>query len=381
MFYPTCGMGDIFSMTVGGGLAPPPPPPPPAVVQVETPNVVDTGGGMPGGDIVSQYMPPGPMKLSFSPAFVACTKAKGIWSAKTHRCLPRIDLRRARLTGTQSAQLPIPPSARQGATTRILTLGGGASGLAQGVPEIGFEQRDGLWIVSAAALPVLEGVLGMMAYASDPSGNAGQANFMMPAAGARVALGTSAVYRNEDASMTASAVVGAKLAAGQAALLAKASVPTGVLKLVFTSDPAVVAQLAGPSGTHALITDKPDDVVAAALALLHGGSVPTTSVASTTPWLAIGVVGAGLLIAGAIFMTRTPARATANAAKPPKKRKLSKEQWAALRAIPKEQWAAIEERVLEQRVMRAHRTKARADGELADAAARRARRAAREDSR
>ena len=354
MFYPTCGMGDIFSMTVGGGL--------------ETPNVVDTGGGMPGGDIVSQYMPPGPMKLSFSPAFVACTKAKGIWSAKTHRCLPRIDLRRARLTGTQSAQLPIPPSARQGATTRILTLGGGASGLAQGVPEIGFEQRDGLWIVSAAALPVLQGVLGMMAYASsDP--NAGQANFMMPAAGVSV-----------DASMTASAVVGAKLAAGQAALLAKASVPTGVLKLVFTSDPAVVAQLAGPSGTHALITDKPDEVVAAALALLHGGVVPTTSVASTTPWLAIGVVGAGLLIAGAIFMTRTPARATANAAKPPKKRKLSKEQWAALRAIPKEQWAAIEERVLEQRVMRAHRTKARADGELADAAARRARRAAREDS-
>jgi hypothetical protein len=340
MFYPTCGMGDIFSMFNDDGTMRATPP---AVQQVATPNVVDTGGGMPGGDISSQYMPGAPgIKLSLSPARIACLRAKGTWDPRTASCRSSarvsINLLAGRLAAKQTAKLPIPPASRQGATTKILTFGGGgAPGVAQGVPEIGFEQRDGLWIVSAAALPVLEGVLGMMAYASDPSGNAGQANFMMPAAGVSV-----------DASMTAGAVVGAKLAAGQAALLARASVPTGVLKLVFTSDPAVVAQLAGPSGTHALITDKPDEVVAAALALLHGGVVPTTSVASTTPWLAIGVVGAGLLIAGAIFMTRTPARATANAAKPPKKRKLSKEQWAALRA---------------------HRTKARA-----------ARRAAREDS-
>jgi len=324
MFHSTCGMGDIFSMfqasTTLGPPPPPPPPPPPAVVQVQTTNVVQTDSGMPGGDIASQYMPGGApqMKINLGPnaaAIVACLQKKGTWNAKTGTCTtpPSIALRFGNLFAKQTVQMTVPPNSK----TKILLFGGGGTNISEAIPaplSIGFEQRDGLWIVSAAALPVLQTALSGMAYASsDPSGMSGQASFMLPS--------------SSEAILTANFVVNNHITQGHAALLDKASVGTGSFKFIFTGDPAVVAQLAGgPSAQYALVTDKPDAVVAGALAKMNGGTVPAASVATPMPWLAIGVVGAGLLIAGALYATRKPAHATANAGK---KRKLSKEQWAA----------------------------------------------------
>ena len=334
MFHSTCGMGDIFSMLTGGaggsltvGAPPPPPPPPPVVVQVSTPNVVQTDGGMPGGDISQQYMPGGApaIQLNLGPnaaALVACIQKKGTWDPKTATCrAPVLALRLGTLFATQTTPMPVPPK------TKILLFGQGGGTTttslpSSGVPQIGFELRNNLWIVSAAALPVLQAALSGMGYASaDPSGMTGQASFILPS--------------SSEAIMTANFVVNNHIAQGHAALIEKASVGTGSFNFVFTGDPSVVAKLAGgAAATHALVTDKPDSVVAGALAQVNAGTVPAAAVASTTPWLAIGVVAAGIAIAGALYMTRKPAHATANASKRgvTRKRHYTKEEWAARKA-------------------------------------------------
>src|SRR5262249_54869359 len=103
---------------------------------------------------------------------------------------------------------------------------------------------------------------------------------------------------------------------GYAALIDKASVTTGVFKLTFTKDPATVARLAGgDQATHALLTQDPQDVIATALASLHGGTIPDTvqpakAVSPTPSWLVPALIGGGVLLLGAFFfMSKKKAKA------------------------------------------------------------------------
>lgn len=301
------GMGDDsvheFGLTFLESITSRPPPPPPNVVQVSTPNQVNTGG-MPGGDIGAQYMPGGTgikLSLKISPLQVACMQIGGTWNSATGRCqqaatrtiphvlLPagkKINLLLARLTAApQRATLPVPPTM----VTRILNFAPGGDplpGLMQSLPQIGFEQREGLWIVSKAAQPVLMGILGLMTFTpADAAGNTGQVNFV-----AGVPMGN------------AGAIVEQKSKAGFAQLVDKSSVATGVLQIVFTSDPALVAQLAGASGTHALISDQPDAVVGAAVQAVNGGTLPSTAVGNKIPWVPIA---AGVAVLGGIAYLAT----------------------------------------------------------------------------
>jgi len=302
------------SMPGGGGyvpsflsfLTPSAPAPSGGVVQVSTPNTVNVGYGPP---------PPPPL-----PPNVACANSGGMWSRPSplspFSCLPRItlppktpvvrlpviNLRSGSLTSSRQVMpLVVPPAVRAVAVTKILTFAklGGGGVTADTLPPLGqplqvaFEQRDGLWIVSAAAQPVLQGVLGAMVFsASDPSGNSGQASFSLPSSPDLVI---------PSANTGAAVVINGKIANGYAALLDKSSTSTGVLKFVFTNDPSVVATLAGTVGSHALITDKPDAVVAPALAQINGGVVPSSSVAMPK-WVVPVVVGVGVLAVGAIAM-------------------------------------------------------------------------------
>jgi hypothetical protein len=154
-----------------------------------------------------------------------------------------------------------------------------------GAPQIGFEQREGLWIVSVAALPLLQALLTPMVYVSagsDGVTETGQASLMVGQTGA------------------AEATVEANIASGNAALIEKSSILAGTPNLLFTRDPAVVAAHAGgTNATHALVTDKPDSVVGPALAILNGGSVPA-SVVKKPNYIVPAIVGVGVILVGAI---------------------------------------------------------------------------------
>jgi hypothetical protein len=217
--------------------------------------------------------------------------------------LRRIQLRRAPTTRRTSIPLAVPLALKSTITTRIGTVAPMA--LPGGIPQIGLEQKEGLWVVSDAAQPVAKAVLSSMTYKGGPmtaEEGSGQASFVIGS------LPTISAWQT----------IQDMIAAGYAALVEKASITTGTLNLLFTkSSSTVAAKAGGEAASHALLSmDEPQNVLQGALAQLHGGTVPASVVEGEKPaverpaWLVPVLVGAGALLIGYfIFGGR---KATAN---------------------------------------------------------------------
>jgi hypothetical protein len=241
--------------------------------------VGQTGPSIPGGPIAQQYMP------SAGPITILPAKA------------PSINLNLGTLFAKQVATVNLPPAATatRPVATRILNFSGPS-----GIPQIGFEQREGLWVVSDAAAPLLRTALDAMTFSpSQPDGNAGQAVFVLGQTTGNAQL-----------------VVNQKIAAGFAALIDKTSVPTGMFKIAFTSDPSTVASMAGgPSAQWALISSTDPKAVLAAAAAATNPTTPGTvpaSVVAPTPWVLYGLLGTGVVLLGYIAVKQSKKTATAN---------------------------------------------------------------------
>jgi len=172
-----------------------------------------------------------------------------------------------------------------------------------GVATIGFEERAGIWVVAEQAQPILTEMLKAMIYTDDagsgPDPLTGQANFMLGNL-----LGGAYGKLQE------------KVDAGYAVLLQKASVSTGVLKILSTKSPeTIVASASGTNAPYALV-EAPEALETAAAALV-GGAVPQVSPgpggetpggAATTgempKWVVPALIGVGVLAVGAIVLSR-----------------------------------------------------------------------------
>lgn len=182
---------------------------------------------------------------------------------------------------------------------------------------IGFEQHAGLWTVADSASPLFNATLGAMTFT--PSAPPPTSSAVMP--GSLPSMFGTASFVVGQTSGNALTTVQQNIASGYAALVDKTSLASGVARLAFVSDPNLVAQMAGPTGTYALVSDTdPAPVLAQAAAAVNGGSLPPavqTVVPATpaTPWLTYGLIGAGALALGAIAMSMSGRKATANRAR------------------------------------------------------------------
>lgn len=136
--------------------------------------------------------------------------------------------------------------------------GGGAT--TTGI-QIGFEQRNGLWIVASLAEPLIARLLTTMAFnPATPDSTAGVISAF---------VGTPA-----PPAVSAATFVNSQNSTGSAVLVEMASVQTGVLNVIAVHDAATIASAAsGASGKWALINDQPTALVGAAAALVAGGKV------------------------------------------------------------------------------------------------------------
>jgi hypothetical protein len=201
--------------------------------------------------------------------------------------------RGAPVTRTQLVPMSLsmaPPNVAQGIvqTSRLPIPGGLPIPSLGGAPQIGFEERAGLWHVSTAAMPVLQQALSKMVMIGDPAGNSFDttSSFVLSGGGGD-AMNKLASYVDDQ---------------GYAAMLSKPSVASGSLQITFTKDPAVVvAKAGGPTATHALIFDRPDTLLAAAEDKIAGG--PPSTMEKLPSWavpVGIGVLGLGAVL----LMTR-----------------------------------------------------------------------------
>lgn len=190
-----------------------------------------------------------------------------------------------------------------GKTVSTKMFGITPSGQPGGVATIGFEERAGIWVVAEQAQPILTEMLKAMIYTDDagsgPEPVTGQANFMLGNL-----LGGAYGKLQE------------KVDQGYAVLLQKASVASGVLKILSTKSPeTIVASASGANAPYALV-ESPEALETAAAALV-GGSVPqvtpTPGGGETTEggaaagqmpkWLVPALIGVGVLAVGAIVLS------------------------------------------------------------------------------
>ncbi len=172
------------------------------------------------------------------------------------------------------------------ATSRVGTRVNPSTSRSLGIANIGFEQREGLWVMSEAAQPVFKLMVGTMTFAPDsdstPTTITGQAALVVGSPG------------------NAQAMIESALARGQAVLVDRTSVSSPTPRLMFTSEPGVVAQSAGPFGGYALVDGtQPKEVIASALRLVNNGVVPA-SVSSMPSWVVPTAIG-GVVLAGVAY--------------------------------------------------------------------------------
>jgi len=243
---------------------------------------------MPGGALSPQYMPGTPSPLQVGLLHVLSPVMK----------LPPI--RPIPLPSTKVINLRIPSKVLPTITSKVGTIVP-SSGL-----QIAFQQVNGLWFLQEQTIQAVAPILDTMSYQEDvvvdvpsdvPSPNITGTAFF-------VAGQTKGNFLDVLKQRTATMV----------ALLDKNSVTTGVLKLVFTTNPATVAQLAGVDGTHAILGNDPQTIITAAQqALLQtppGQTVPGAVTPAKTPWLLYGLVGLGVLTVG--YFVLKPKKAVAN---------------------------------------------------------------------
>lgn len=278
----------------------------------------------------STAMPGGPLNPSAMPQVIPCGQPGGDCSRirislPSSTAMPGGALNPSAMPQTQRApiklnfgvitapkQIAVFPLVTATAHTPVLApaivstvakVGGGTpAGLTQGMPQIGFEQHAGLWTVADAAQPVLNTALSAM------TGVAGA-----PTPGPGISSSISASFVPGQITGNALTVIQQGLASGQAALLDKNSVATGTLDVSLTADPATIAQMAGPTGHHALLSDTaPADLLAQASAMLNGGQVPPDVIApaGTSKALTYGLIAGGVVAVGIVtyFVMKPKAR-------------------------------------------------------------------------
>lgn len=193
------------------------------------------------------------------------------------------------VSAIQKISLHVPAALPPSVKTTMLTLGS-SMGIPTigGMPQIGFEERDGLWYVQPAAAPILVQMLGAMKYQPKPGAT-------------DEGMATMVVGQPGDA---ASMVQGA-LANGKAVLVEKSSLTTGMIFLVFTSSPTMVAKLAsGPAATHASLYDQPDDVLGPAETIATQPGSAAAMFARIPKWaipVGLGVLAVGV---GAVVLSK-----------------------------------------------------------------------------
>jgi len=193
------------------------------------------------------------------------------------------------VTKTQKIGLRLPAALPSQVKTTMFTLGS-SMGIPTigGMPQIGFEERDGLWYVQPAAAPILLQMLGAMKYSPKPDvADEGMASVVVGQPG------------------DAATVVQGALASGKAVLVEKNSLTTGMIFFVFTKSPSLVAKLAsGPAATHASLYDQPDAVLGPAETIATQPGSAAAMFASIPKWaipVGLGVLALGV---GAVVLSK-----------------------------------------------------------------------------
>lgn len=235
--------------------------------------------------------PGSPTKTSCAKGEWRCAKSSGpdlcdqwLWYCPPSTSSKRIGIKL--VTATQKISMALPVGLPQTVHTTMLTLGS-SMGIPAigGVPQIGFEERDGLWYVQPQAAPILVQMLGAMKFTPNADG------------------GTASVVVGQ--SGDAGGAVQGALASGKAVLVDKASLTTGTPSFVFTSSPSLVAKLAsGPAATHASLYDQPDDVLGPAETISTQPGSAAAAFASIPKWALPVGLGIAALGVGYVLITR-----------------------------------------------------------------------------
>jgi len=187
----------------------------------------------------------------------------------------------------------IPPQLVQLIATKVQMLAPGILPMTRLGPQIVFEQQEGLWV----APPGASVLMGTMMYTPDPGATEGQET-------------GKATFVLGQLSGNAWTTVQSKNALGFASLIDKASVTTGTFNLVFTTSPDIVALLAGgDTATHALLTEEPQTIIAAARDQIRGKAVPSVEEKEKPNWFVPVLIGAGVLVVGAFVFAGRKAKA------------------------------------------------------------------------
>jgi hypothetical protein len=226
-----------------------------------------------------------------------CAKSSGpdqcdkwLWYCPTTRIGTKL------VTRTQKIGLRLPAALPPQVKTTMLTLGS-SMGIPTigGMPQIGFEERDGLWYVQPMASPILLQMLAAMKYQPYQPAEA-----MMPW---QSDSGSASVVVGQPGD--ASTIVQGKLASGKAVLVNKASLASGTPQFVFTSSSADVAKLAsGAAATHASLYDQPDAVLGPAETIATQPGSAAAMFASIPKWaipVGLGVLALGV---GAVVLSK-----------------------------------------------------------------------------
>jgi hypothetical protein len=222
---------------------------------------------------------------------------KWLWYCPTGK--KRIGLKR--VTRVQATLLKLPLALPSQVKTTMFTLGSqmGVPTIG-GMPQVGFEERDGLWYVQPAAAPILVQMLGAMKtdeYQWNALTKEGWATAVVgPPSGQALAPPDAATFVHE------------RLSDGAAVLIEKASLPTGKLRFEFTNSASRVAKLAsGPAATHASLYDQPDDVLGPAETIATQPGSAAAMFASIPKWaipVGLGVLALGV---GAVVLSKRKA--------------------------------------------------------------------------
>jgi hypothetical protein len=177
-------------------------------------------------------------------------------------------------------------------------------------PSVSIQKSGNLWMVDPGAAQAMKQILGMSSFSANAS----------PPAQAPGGFSGSLSFSVMSISGDGAAQIDGFISRGFAAMASIASMSTGVIQVLFTQNPSVVAtQVGGDSPTYVLLSDKPTAVVNAANAIpgnAHpvtpkvpssgGGASPSghpVAPATTPGWVVPLAVGAVLVGGAALILS------------------------------------------------------------------------------